>query len=218
MKQPAHSAITPPFLYFLYLIYFLYLVCSAFFYSLPTIHYPLPNKKDRQRGALCRPNDSWLILSWLCHVRCLGAFRSLDNLELYRVSFLQGAVAIPYDCGIMNKNVWTIFAPDEAVPFRVIKPFYGSLHVSTPPDGDLDVPRGRLNREPTAANGTNCAECNRNLRSVKTAIFLRRVRKSTDIRLQKRFNRKQVFFVPELHGKNPATYSKYRICHDSFTM
>jgi hypothetical protein len=73
------------------------------------------------------------------HVRRLGSFRSLDNLELYGISFLQGAVAIPHDSGIMNKYVWTIVTPYEAIPFRVVKPFDGSLHLFSPPDGDLDV-------------------------------------------------------------------------------
>jgi len=51
------------------------------------------------------------------HVRCLRPFRSLDNFELYRISFLQAAVAISQDCGIMNKDVWTIVSPYEAIPF-----------------------------------------------------------------------------------------------------
>jgi hypothetical protein len=76
------------------------------------------------------------------HVRCLWAFRSLDDLELYGISFLQSAVAIPHDSGIMNKYVWTIVSPYEAVPFRIIKPFHGSLHLCAPPDGDLDVSLG----------------------------------------------------------------------------
>jgi hypothetical protein len=29
----------------------------------------------------------------------------------------------------MNKYVWTIVAPYEAIPFRIIKPFDGSLHL-----------------------------------------------------------------------------------------
>jgi hypothetical protein len=56
-------------------------------------------------------------LRWLLYVRCLRPFRSLDNFELHRISFLQSAVAIPHDSGIMNKNIWTIVAPDEAIPF-----------------------------------------------------------------------------------------------------
>ena len=76
-----------------------------------------------------------------------GGLSVLDYLELYRIPFLQSAVAIPYDSGIMNKNIWTIFAPDEAIPFRVVKPFHGSLHLCSPPGGDLDVSRGRLNRD-----------------------------------------------------------------------
>lgn len=34
----------------------------------------------------------------------------------------------------MDKNIRSIFSPDEAVSFRVVKPFYGSLHLDLPPD------------------------------------------------------------------------------------
>jgi hypothetical protein len=47
----------------------------------------------------------------------------------------------------MNKYVWTIVAPYEAIPFRIIKPFHGSLHLSAPPDGDLDVSRSGPTRD-----------------------------------------------------------------------
>jgi hypothetical protein len=100
--------------------------------SLPTTY--SHKKNDRQRGALCRSDDAWVYLRWFLHVRCLGAFRSLDNFELYRISFLQGAVAIPHNSGIMNKYIWTIVSPYEAIPFRVIKPFHGSLHLCAPPE------------------------------------------------------------------------------------
>ncbi len=101
------------------------------------------------RGALSagRMMPGFSRSSWLLYVRCLRTFRSLDNFELYRIPFLQSPVAIPYDSGIMNKNVGSIVAPDESVPFRIIKPFHSSLHLSSPPDGDLDVSRGELNRD-----------------------------------------------------------------------
>jgi hypothetical protein len=69
------------------------------------------------RGALSAGLMIPDLLRWLLYVRCLGAFRSLDNFELYRISFLQSAVAIPHDSGIMNKNIWTIVAPYESIPF-----------------------------------------------------------------------------------------------------
>src|SRR5882762_10314318 len=58
----------------------------------------------------------------------LGTFRPLDNFKLDRVSLLQGAISIPGDRGIVNENVWAIIAPDEAISFRIIKPFYNPSH------------------------------------------------------------------------------------------
>jgi hypothetical protein len=80
-------------------------------------HYSLFSKKRPAEGRPLPAECYQAFLRWLLHVRCLGPFRSLDNLELYRVSFLQTAVAISQDCGIMNKYVWTIVAPYEAIPF-----------------------------------------------------------------------------------------------------
>jgi hypothetical protein len=71
-------------------------------------------------------------------VGCLGTFRSLDNLKFDGVSFLQRAIAIANNCGVMNKHIRSIFSSDEAVSFRVIEPLYRSLHFHVPPQGDSD--------------------------------------------------------------------------------
>jgi hypothetical protein len=52
----------------------------------------------------------------------------LNNLKLDWISFLQGAITIPDDGGVMNENVRPVIAPDEAVSLGIIKPFHGSLH------------------------------------------------------------------------------------------
>src|SRR5271163_1287604 len=64
-----------------------------------------------------------------CDVGCLGAFRSLDNLKFDGVSFLQSSVAFTRDGRIVHKHIWTVIAPDEAVPFGIVKPLHRSLHV-----------------------------------------------------------------------------------------
>jgi hypothetical protein len=58
---------------------------------------------------------------------CLGALWSLDNFELHRVPFLQSAVAIASDGGIVNENVWAIIAPDEAISLGIIEPLNSAL-------------------------------------------------------------------------------------------
>jgi hypothetical protein len=62
------------------------------------------------------------------HASGLGTLGPLDDFKFDRVSFLQSAISFPGDCGIVNKNVWAIIAPDEAISFRIVKPFDGSLH------------------------------------------------------------------------------------------
>ncbi len=58
-----------------------------------------------------------VLLAWFLHVGCLRAFRSLDDFKFDCISFLQGAVAIARDCGIVYENIRAIFAPDKAVAF-----------------------------------------------------------------------------------------------------
>src|SRR5262249_48372401 len=53
---------------------------------------------------------------------------------LYRISFLQASVSITDDGGVVNKNIWAVIAPDEAVPFGVVKPLHGSVHCDCPPE------------------------------------------------------------------------------------
>src|SRR6266852_1812976 len=69
----------------------------------------------------------------LLHVGRLRTFRSLHNLEFDRLSFLQGAVTIPDDGRVMNKNIRAVLPANETVAFRVIEPFYSSLHFACPP-------------------------------------------------------------------------------------
>jgi hypothetical protein len=92
------------------------LCVKSFFLSFTTTHFSLSSNKKTGKGAPSAGRMIPCFLRWLLHVRCLRPFRSLDNLELYRISFLQAAVAISQDCGIMNKNIWTIVAPYEAIP------------------------------------------------------------------------------------------------------
>jgi hypothetical protein len=58
---------------------------------------------------------------------CLGPFGSLDNFELNRVPFLKSAIAISRDGGIVYENVWTIIAPNEAIPLGIIEPLDSAL-------------------------------------------------------------------------------------------
>jgi hypothetical protein len=77
-----------------------------------------PNKKGRLRGNLSRPNIiAGCCLACFLHVCRLRTFRPLDDFKLDRISFLQSAVAVTSDCGIMDENIGPIVAPNEAVTF-----------------------------------------------------------------------------------------------------
>jgi hypothetical protein len=68
-----------------------------------------------------------MLLARFLHISSLRTLRSLDDLKLDRISFLQRAVAVASDRGIMYENIGAIVAPDEAVTFCVIEPFYCSV-------------------------------------------------------------------------------------------
>jgi hypothetical protein len=69
-----------------------------------------------------------LVLACFLHVCRLRTFRPLDDFKLDRISFLQSAIAVASDCGIMYEHIRAIVTPDEAVPFRIIEPFNRSSH------------------------------------------------------------------------------------------
>jgi hypothetical protein len=88
-------------------------------------------QKPQERWLKKRPAIAGLIMTGnnstgFLDVGCLGSFGSLDNLKFYRISFLQSAVAVPDDRGIMNKDVWAVFAPNEAIAFRIVEPLDSS--------------------------------------------------------------------------------------------
>src|SRR5215475_5334647 len=62
----------------------------------------------------------------LGHIRRLGAFRSLHDLELDRISFLQRSVAIPDNRRIVDKHIRSIVPADEPIPLGIIKPLHSS--------------------------------------------------------------------------------------------
>jgi hypothetical protein len=72
----------------------------------------------------------------------------------------------------MNENVGAIIAPDEAVAFRIIKPFHGSSHFAFPPHRGFEIFVGR--RQPDSSSTdtmTNGAECSRIEVRVKRTFY-----------------------------------------------
>src|SRR4029077_2586025 len=69
-----------------------------------------------------------LLANNLLYIGSLRTFRPLPNFKLDRLSFLQSAIAFANDSGIMNENIRTIIAPDEAVAFCIIEPLHLAFH------------------------------------------------------------------------------------------
>ena len=109
----------------------------------------------------------------------------------------------------MYKNIWTILAPNEAIPFRIIKPFHSSLHLSSPPDGDLEDPRGRLNRDSGSRRVHKLRGVYQNEALSQESNRLLRYENSKILRLQNRFKRKKGRCFQR---RDPATASEYRVC------
>src|SRR5882672_1802700 len=63
----------------------------------------------------------------------------MNNFELDRVSFLQGARAIAGDGALLSEAVGASIAPDEAVSLGIVKPLHCSLHFACPPDRDFEI-------------------------------------------------------------------------------
>src|SRR5437016_3907444 len=64
------------------------------------------------------------LLGSLVYVCSLWAFLSLDDLELYVITFLKTSITLGGDRAVVHKNIGPFVAPDESVAFRVVKPFH----------------------------------------------------------------------------------------------
>jgi hypothetical protein len=105
------------------------------------------------------------------NVGSLRPLRSLNNLELDRISFLQSAITIAGDCRIVDENVGTVVAPYEPVPFGIIEPLYRSSHRDSPPVVATEIkktngPRLEAPTNPAVGN-LNVAESSRKGQAVK---------------------------------------------------
>ena len=81
-------------------------------------------------GAAAQRIKMWcvgvLLASRFLYVSSLRTLRSLHDFKLNHISFLQGAITVANNRGIMNEDVGTIIAPNESVTFCVIEPFHRS--------------------------------------------------------------------------------------------
>jgi len=118
-------------------LFYLLLLCGS---ELSFLLFFLLQQKTGESPRLRRSHTFPIPLSTrFRHVRRLGSFRSLHDLELHRISFLQCPVSLADDRRIMYEHIGAVVPPDESIPFRIVKPFNCSLHLVAPLAGDSDV-------------------------------------------------------------------------------
>jgi len=93
-------------------------------------------KKKRPAEGRALPAEKWLYGSStnFRDFGRLGTFRSLHDFELNLISFLKRAVTVARYGGVMYEDVWTIIAPDEAIPFGIVEPLDSSLQCDRLPE------------------------------------------------------------------------------------
>jgi hypothetical protein len=67
-----------------------------------------------------------LILTF-ADVSCLQAFRAVDNIKGYCLTFSEGFEAFADDCGEVYENIFAILLLDETKTLRIIEPLDFSL-------------------------------------------------------------------------------------------
>lgn len=75
--------------------------------------------------------SGWFLLNFR-HVRGLGTFLPVDNLELDSIALLQAFVAVRNQSTVVYEDVWSVIAPDKSKTFGVVEPLYGSFQFHVP--------------------------------------------------------------------------------------
>src|SRR5687768_7659741 len=87
-----------------------------------------PPTATAARGkARCESSGKGAGVSDLTDVRGLEPFRPLDHLELYTVSFGEGAEAIGDNGRMVNEDILTAVLRNEAEPLCIVEPFNRAL-------------------------------------------------------------------------------------------
>jgi len=89
----------------------------------------MAKQKADKAGRLCRRETTGRaesLAARFLHVGGLWTLRPLHDFEFDDISFLQCAVTVSDDGGIVNEHIRAIVTPDEAITFGVIEPFHGA--------------------------------------------------------------------------------------------
>ncbi len=75
-----------------------------------------------------------MLLAHYNNVRCLWAFRTVGNLELHFIAFVQGLKPIFLNGGEVNEDIISVVSRNEPVAFFLVKPFDTTFgHYNSPP-------------------------------------------------------------------------------------
>ena len=64
----------------------------------------------------------------LAYIGRLRAFLSLDDLEFNLVALLQALISIARDGAVVDEDIRSTIAPQEAVPLRIIEPLHRAFY------------------------------------------------------------------------------------------
>jgi hypothetical protein len=68
------------------------------------------------------------------NVGCLWAFRTIGNLELYLIAFIERLKPVSLNGGEVYENIISVISGNEPIALLLIKPFYTTFgHYNSPP-------------------------------------------------------------------------------------
>jgi hypothetical protein len=68
------------------------------------------------------------------NVGCLWAFRTVGNLELYLIAFIEGLKPVSLNGRKVNEDIIPVVSGNEPIALLLIKPFYTTFgHYNSPP-------------------------------------------------------------------------------------
>src|ERR1041385_206068 len=83
--------------------------------------------KNEKAAYAWPPSTNFLAALQHLHVLCLPPLRAFDDVELHRLAFFQTAETIRLNSREVNEHIFSIFAGNKAIAFRVIEPLHCAL-------------------------------------------------------------------------------------------
>ena len=114
-------------------------VLNGRFYSVHVVCLRLTRykKRDPSRktwGLFSLLSPTKFSLAHYDNVGCLWAFRTIGNLELYFIAFIEGFKPISLDGGEVHEDIISVISGNEPIALLLVKPFHTTFgHYNSPP-------------------------------------------------------------------------------------